>query len=172
MTRSPLDSQLIADLTETLHATQLALESALAVLRPDLLDERENAANSSQDALRRIGAKGGIGPYLADTLKRVEGDQLAVARAAVENAKKTTEGSLGFKTTLQRWDMPADAEVEYPVFDLAVHLSGSELRVTISPVDGVRHRDMLDVGFEISGIDPGELVTEDATETVERPQAN
>lgn len=156
MTRSTADQDLIDSLTETLHAAKLALESALSVSRPDLLDHREKTDEASKAALRRIGTKGGLGNYLADTLQRIEGDELAINIAAVAEAKRVQaeQAPSTSQMVIQSWDTTPESATTNPAFKLDIERMSDRLMVGLRPLAGDVDENRLNASFEVSGTSP------------------
>lgn len=162
MTANAADTALIATLTSALHTAQMALESALAITRPDLLDEREKTKDASRAALRRIGSKGGTGAYLFDSIETVRDAQNSALLAAVARSRDAINAAAAapparrmvLESVMQNWDIEPGKEAAHPRFKIQVEQDLNQLLVKVFPESGGEHTNLLDVGFEISGDRP------------------
>lgn len=114
--------------SEALQSARDALESTLALRRPDLLDP-----DTAKSAVQRVGQHGGTGEFLLATMRKLDAAQNQLLLEAGQPPQP-----VGFETVIRRWDVEDDSAeaVEHePEYRVACRTAGGQVMVDIALAD-------------------------------------
>jgi hypothetical protein len=118
----------VALVSDALKSAKDALESMIALKRPDLLDPA-----TAQFALQRVGQHGGTGEFLQEAMRKLDAAQNQLLLEACQPPQPT-----GFATVLRRWDVEigsVGAVEDEPQYVVTCRPAGGQVLVDIALAD-------------------------------------